>query len=68
MIAVDIKNLTLARGERTILSVVYGSIGEGEFVGVFGPNGSGKTTLLQAILGLVLQTTGEIRVFDQRPV
>jgi zinc/manganese transport system ATP-binding protein len=68
VIAVDIKNLTLARGERTILSEVNASIREGEFVGVFGPNGSGKTTLLQAILGLVHPTTGEIRVFDQRPV
>ena len=68
MIAVDIKNLTLARGERTILLDVTASIREGEFVGVFGPNGSGKTTLLQAILGLVHPTTGEIRVFDRRPV
>jgi zinc/manganese transport system ATP-binding protein len=68
VIAVDIKNLTLARGERTILLDVTASIREGEFVGVFGPNGSGKTTLLQAILGLVHPTTGEIRVFDQRPV
>jgi zinc/manganese transport system ATP-binding protein len=68
VIAVDIRNLTLARGERTILSDVNASIHEGQFVGVFGPNGSGKTTLLQAILGLVDPTTGEIRVFDQRPV
>ena len=68
VIAVDIKNLTLARGERTILLDVTASIREGEFVGVFGPNGSGKTTLLQAILGLVHPTTGEIRVFDRRPV
>jgi zinc/manganese transport system ATP-binding protein len=65
--AVEIKNVTLARGERTILSHVNASIREGEFVGVFGPNGSGKTTLLQAILGLVHPTTGEIRVFDQWP-
>jgi zinc/manganese transport system ATP-binding protein len=68
VIAVDIKNLTLVRGERAILSDVNASIREGEFVGVFGPNGSGKTTLLQAILGLVHPTTGKIRVFDQRPV
>lgn len=68
MSAVDIKNVTLARGERTILSDINASIREGEFVGVFGPNGSGKTTLLQAILGLVRPTTGEIRVFDRRPV
>jgi zinc/manganese transport system ATP-binding protein len=66
--AIEIKNLTLARGERAILSDINASIREGEFVGVFGPNGSGKTTLLQAILGLVHPTTGEIRVFDHRPV
>ena len=53
MSAVELQDLTLTRGRRTVLSNVSASIGEGEFIGVFGPNGAGKTTLLHAILGLL---------------
>jgi len=61
--AIELKHVTLARGERIVLSCVEASIAEGEFVGVFGPNGAGKTTLLQAILGVLHPQQGEIRVF-----
>jgi zinc/manganese transport system ATP-binding protein len=61
--AIELKTLSLNRGSRTVLSDVTAAIGEGEFIGVFGPNGSGKTTLLQAILGLLTPAGGEILVF-----
>ena len=67
MSAVELKNLTLQRGRRTVLSNVDASIGDGEFIGVFGPNGAGKTTLLHAILGLLAPAAGEIRVFGKSP-
>jgi zinc/manganese transport system ATP-binding protein len=67
MNAIDLERVTLRRGERTILSDVNAAIGEGEFIGVFGPNGSGKTTLLQALLGLLRPAAGTIRVFGQPP-
>ena len=67
MSAVELENLTLARGRRTILSNVSASIGEGEFIGVFGPNGAGKTTLLHAILGLLAPAAGTIRIFGKPP-
>jgi len=60
--AIELRHVTLTRGERVVLSDVDASIGEGEFVGVFGPNGAGKTTLLQAILGVLHPQQGEIRV------
>jgi zinc/manganese transport system ATP-binding protein len=65
--AVELQNLTLIRGPRTILSNVSASIGEGEFIGVFGPNGAGKTTLLHAILGLLPPSSGAVRVFGKPP-
>jgi len=65
--AVELQNLTLTRGRRTVLSNVSASIGEGEFIGVFGPNGAGKTTLLHAILGLLPPAAGAIRVFGNSP-
>ncbi len=67
MNAVELENLTLARGQRTVLADVSASIGAGEFIGVFGPNGAGKTTLLHAILGLLPAASGSIRVFDRPP-
>jgi zinc/manganese transport system ATP-binding protein len=65
--AVELENLTLTRGRRTVLSNVSARIGEGEFIGVFGPNGAGKTTLLHAILGLLPPASGQIRVFGKPP-
>jgi len=65
--ALELENLTLTRGRRTILSDVNANIGAGEFIGVFGPNGAGKTTLLHAILGLLPPASGTIRVFGKPP-
>ncbi|MCL6443180.1 MAG: ABC transporter ATP-binding protein [Alicyclobacillus sp.] len=37
-------------------------VGRGEAVGLLGPNGAGKTTLLRAIMGMLKQHRGTIRV------
>jgi zinc/manganese transport system ATP-binding protein len=65
--AIELDHVTLARGERTVLTEVSAAIAPGEFIGVFGPNGAGKTTLLHAILGLVRPTQGRLRVFGEQP-
>lgn len=67
MNAVTLRGVTLARGDRTVLSDVDAEIAAGEFIGILGPNGSGKTTLLHAILGLVRPVAGELRVFGNPP-
>ena len=66
--AIELDRVTLARGQRVVLSDVTAAIKTGEFIGVFGPNGAGKTTLLHAILGLVRPTAGELRVLDATPM
>ncbi len=38
------------------------AVREGEFLAIVGPSGCGKSTLLRIVAGLLLATTGEIRV------
>ena len=62
MSAVEVADLTLALGGRTVLAGVSFAVQDQEFVGVLGPNGAGKTTLMRAILGLMRPARGSIRV------
>jgi len=64
--AIELKDVTLARGGRTVLAGVSFAIAAGQLIGVFGPNGAGKTTLLQAILGLNRPLQGEIYCHGER--
>jgi len=38
----------------------------GEIYGFLGPNGAGKTTTLMMMLGILLPTTGSVRIFGKR--
>ncbi|MBX7246367.1 MAG: ABC transporter ATP-binding protein [Candidatus Sumerlaeaceae bacterium] len=60
------KDVSFARGDRTILEDITFCIDEGVFLGVIGPNGGGKTTLLKLILGLLQPHSGRIELF-RRP-
>ncbi len=52
MILIDINNLSVNIGEKTIISGITLSIQQGQCVGLTGLNGAGKTTLMKAILGI----------------
>ena len=43
------------------------SIRRGETVALLGPNGAGKTTAIDIMLGLRMQTSGEVHVLGQTP-
>lgn len=61
---VSFSNVSLVRGEDTILSTINWEIKEKERWIIIGPNGAGKSTLLQMIEGWIFPTSGEIKILD----
>lgn len=56
----QISQLTLHLGERTLFNEISTLINPGERVGLVGPNGAGKSTLLKVIAGQMNWDEGEI--------
>lgn len=62
---IEIKDLKLILGGRTILNVPYFALEEGESVSLMGPNGAGKSSLLFVMAALQAPTSGEIAFFGK---
>lgn len=60
MSLVQVEDLSVRYGARTVLSRVSLRVDEGEIVTIVGPNGSGKTSLLRAIIGAVKPSQGRV--------
>jgi branched-chain amino acid transport system ATP-binding protein len=60
--ALDIEALSAGYGRYDVLREISLHVGDGEAVALLGPNGAGKTTLLRAVMGMVPQRRGTIRV------
>lgn len=58
----EIENITLAYGEKTILREVSFDVPHGARVAVVGPNGAGKSTLFKALVGLLPLRSGRILI------
>ena len=63
----EVRELTFAFGEKTVLRKVSLEVRHGEFLGLMGPNGSGKTTLLRCIMNY-LPSDGTRIVIGGRPL
>jgi len=61
IIEVDHLSKTYDKGPRALDDVSL-TIDEGEIVALLGPNGAGKTTLISIICGLVVPSSGTVRV------
>ena len=59
-VALEIRDLHVAYGERTILDGVSLSLPAGATTAIVGPSGSGKSTLVDCILGLTQPRSGTI--------
>lgn len=64
----EIRNLSVRVGSKTILNDISLSISKGQTLVLFGPNGSGKSTLIKAIMGFEGYniTKGEIFFKDKK--
>jgi molybdate transport system ATP-binding protein len=63
----DLRNVTVAYGERCILSDISWTVRAGERWAMLGPNGSGKTTLLSLLCGDHPQAySNEVYLFGRR--
>jgi zinc transport system ATP-binding protein len=65
--AVELRGVTLHRGDVHVLEDIDLRIERGAFLAVLGPNGSGKTTLLRVLLGLIMPQSGSVRVLGTTP-
>lgn len=61
------QGLTKQYGRTFALNGLELAIPRGRIVGLLGPNGSGKTTLIKLAAGLLVPTSGEIRVGGHLP-
>ena len=65
--AIEVKDLVLAYGERTVLKGVSFEIAPGSRTAIVGPTAAGKSQLLYAMTGLLMPTSGQV-LYDGRPI
>ncbi|MGB1253593.1 MAG: ABC transporter ATP-binding protein [Candidatus Promineifilaceae bacterium] len=56
----EIKDLRVARGRKTVLTVAHLEIARGEVLAVVGPNGAGKSSLMLTLARLIRPKSGQI--------
>lgn len=61
----SLHEVSVVRGERTILGPMNLTIVQGERWVILGPNGAGKSTLLQTLAAKIFPTAGYVQVLDQ---
>ncbi len=64
-IVVETEKVSKCFGQLRAVDDVSLAIQQGEIYGLLGPNGSGKTTLIRLFLGLLLPSSGKIRLFGE---
>lgn len=63
--ALETDQLTVAYGDKPVVTGVTLAVPPGSLTAVVGPNGAGKSTILKAVLGLARPTSGAARVFGK---
>lgn len=63
--ALRAEDLTIRRGDRTVLSDIHVAVDCGEFMCIAGPNGAGKSTLLAALAGDLTPADGKVEILGE---
>jgi len=66
-VVLEARDLSVARGESSVLHGVSLELHAGEALAIVGPNAAGKSTLVRALAGLLAPSTGEVRL-EGRPL
>lgn len=64
---IETKNLTKKYKDKTVVNKINMKIEKGKIYGLLGKNGAGKTTTMKMLLNLASKTSGEIKIFQQKP-
>lgn len=59
---IEVSNLVKKYGSFTAVSDLNLQVEKGQFMGLLGPNGAGKSTTLKAVTGLLIPTSGTIKI------
>ena len=59
---IDVESLTKTYGDFEAVRGMSFHVAPGEVLGLVGPNGAGKTTTLRSIAGIIVPTSGAVRV------
>jgi zinc transport system ATP-binding protein len=62
---IEVENLTFSFDKNIVIEDVSFKVAQGQYTGLIGPNGGGKTTLIKILLGLLMPTSGSIRLFGE---
>ena len=57
---IELDDLTVIRGNRSVLKNINFKLKEGEIVALVGPNGSGKTTFIESCTGIIPFKEGKL--------
>ncbi|MFC1956503.1 ABC transporter ATP-binding protein [Chloroflexota bacterium] len=60
MIKLEMQNISLGYGHKTVLQDISLGLMSGEMVGLIGPNGSGKSTIIKALSRVISPHSGKI--------
>ena len=63
--AIEVANLTVIRGDKTVLPHLNLTVPTGSVTGLLGPSGSGKTTLIRSIAGIQIVASGSVTVLGE---
>src|SRR5688572_27939032 len=62
---ISVRRVSKSFGRLLALSEISLEVEAGQFISIVGPSGCGKSTLLQIIGGLLVPTSGEVRLNDK---